>query len=278
MQKKTIYLDNAATTPLDPKVLKAMTPYLKSDYGNPSSLHAKGQKAVAAINEARKEIADFLGAQDKEIIFTGSATEANNLAVLGLARKIRKEKPDFVPHIITSQIEHDAILEPCKILEAEGIEITRLPVDKEGIVAINDVERAIKPNTILVSIMYANNEVGTIEPIREIGELLKKKKYQLQGTSYKIPFFHTDAVQAINYLDCNIERLGVDMLTLSGHKIYGPKGVGALYVKKGTPLEPIVFGGGQGFGLRSGTENVAFIAGLGAAIKEVEKNKPKIYC
>lgn len=252
-----IYLDYAATTPINREVLKAMRPYLKKDFGNPSSIHGFGQKALAAVDGARQKVADFLGCLSQEIVFTGSATEANNLAIFGLVKK--------GGHIITSGIEHHALFEPCQVLEKQGVEVTYLPVDRQGLVKISDVGKAIKQNTVLVSIMYANNEIGTIQPIAEIAKILKPKIY-----------FHTDAVQAVNYLDCGVKKLGVDLLTMSSHKIYGPKGVGVLYVKKGTPLSPLIYGGDQENGLRSGTENVAGIVGLAAAIEGVQDPKIKI--
>lgn len=262
-----IYLDYAATAPIDPKVLKAMAPYLKKEFGNASSIHGFGQKALAAIDEARQTAADFLGCLPEEIIFTGSATEANNLALFGLISKLKAQNSK--PHVITSSIEHHAVLEPCKELEKMGVEVTYLPVSKEGVVSVSDFEKAIKPNTVLVSIIYANNEIGTIQPIQEIGQLLKSK------SKSKI-YFHTDAVQAANYLDCNVQNLGVDLLTLSSHKIGGPKGVGLLYVRKGILLTPLVLGGGQEQGLRSGTENVAGIAGFGQALNEIQNPRFKI--
>lgn len=272
--KGKIYLDYAATTPLDPEVLKVMLPYLKRDYGNPSSIHYFGQKARFAIDQAREILAKFLGAKSEEIIFTGSATEANNMAIFGLIEGL-KEKSNFPAdklHIITSQIEHHAVLEPCQELEKKEVEVTYLAVDKEGIVKVSDLEKAIKENTVLISIMSANNEIGTIQPISEIGKVLREVN---QNRKNKI-YFHSDAVQAVNYLDCNVEKLGVDLLTLSGHKIYGPKGVGALYIRQDTPIKPLIYGGGHESGLRSGTENVAGIVGLAAAIKKIEDPKIKI--
>ncbi len=264
-----VYLDYAATTPIDNKVLEEMLPYLKNEYGNPSSIYSLGQQAQMACDKARQRVGDFLNCYPSEIIFTGSATEANNLAIFGAVRAWQKKGK--IPHLITTQIEHHAIFEPCKILEKEGVEVSYLPVDKEGLISISDLEKAIKQNTVLVSIMYANNEIGTIQPIAEIGKLLQTTHYKLKTKIY----FHTDAVQAVNYLICDVQKLGVDLFTLSGHKIYGPKGVGALYVKEGTEILPIIYGGGQEKGIRSGTENVAGIVGLGAAIEQINKLKIK---
>lgn len=260
---KPIYLDYAATTPVDPKVLKAMLPYLKEEYGNPSSIYSLGQKARAAIEDARKKLADFLNCGSEEIIFCGSATEANNLAIFGFLKPFLSKGKRH--HIITSQIEHHAVLEPYKELEDQGVAVTCLPVNKEGLVSVSDVQNAITPDTILISIMYANNEIGTIQPIAEIGKIIEGKGKEIG----KKIFFHTDAVQAANYLDCNVEKLGVDLLTLSAHKIYGPKGIGALYARKGVPIVPIIYGGGQENNLRSGTENVAGIVGFGEAISNI---------
>jgi cysteine desulfurase len=262
--KSVTYLDYAATTPLDPGVFRAMTPYFKKNFGNPSAIHGPGQEALAAVENSRWIVASFLEADVQEIFFTGSATEADNLAILGVVKAAKAQKP----HIITSKIEHHAILEPCAELEKQGVEVTYLPVDKDGIVSATDVEKAIKPNTVLVSIMYANNEIGTIQPLAQISQVIKKNNPKI--------IFHTDAVQAVNYLDCDVKKLGVDLLTLSGHKIYGPKGVGALYIKKGTLISPLVLGGGQERGLRSGTENVAGIVGLATAIKLIQDTKTKI--
>ncbi len=255
-----------------------MLPFLKINFGNPSSIHYFGQKSLMAVDESRGKIAKFLGCAPEEIIFTGSATEANNLVIQGLVRNLQSSIYSFQAknaHIITTKTEHKSILEPCNALEKEGIEVTYLPVDNQGRIKISDLAKKIKENTVLVSIMYANNETGVIQPMIEIGKLLKninriKEKSKVQKT-----FFHTDAVQAANWLDCNIERLGVDLLTLSGHKIYGPKGIGVLYVKKGIPLSPHILGGGQEQGLRSGTENVVGIVGIGNAIEQIKKQKAK---
>jgi cysteine desulfurase len=271
MKRQKIYLDYAATTPIDPRVLKVMMPYLKKEFGNPSSIHYFGQKGQEAIDNARAEMAKFLNCLESEIIFTGSATEANNLAILGTVNALKSKVE--TPHIITTQIEHPAVLEPFRFLEKRGAEVTYLPVSKEGIVNFFEIEKAIKKNTVLISIIYANNEVGSVQAIKEISKIVAN--YRVQNDASKI-LFHTDAVQAINYLNCDIKELGVDLLTFSAHKIYGPKGVGGLFVKEGSNLTPLIFGGGQENGKRPGTENVAGIVGLGEAIKLVKKEKPKI--
>jgi cysteine desulfurase len=270
---KKIYLDYAATTPLDGGVLKKMMPYLKGRYGNPSSIYKIGREASEAINNARGEVAKFLGCMETEIIFTGSASESDNLAIRGLIKGLRRAKQAGEKiHIITTQIEHKAVLETCKDLEKEGIEITYLSVEYNGIINFDDLEAEIIPETDLISIMYANNETGVIQPIKEIGKLIKKinknKKHQI--------YFHTDAVQAANWLDCNVEELGVDLLTLSAHKIYGPKGVGVLYIKENTPFLPLTTGGDQEWKMRAGTENVAGIVGMGEAIKQIKNQKSQL--
>lgn len=274
---KKIYLDYAATTPVDEEVLKAMMPYFSEKFGNASSIHSFGQEAITAIDKSREKIAKCFNCDFAEIIFTGSATESNNLAIKGIAHNFCYSRSCVRSHIISTAIEHESVLEPLKELEKAGHEVTYLPVDKEGLIKISDLEKAIKDNTILISIIYANNEIGTIQPIKEIGKLLEKinKKRQEAGLS-KI-YFHTDAAQALNYLECRPDWLKVDLLTFSGHKIYGPKGIGGLYIRKNTPLSPIIFGGGQEFGLCSGTENVAYIVGLAKAVELTFKNKDKNY-
>ncbi len=263
---KKIYLDYASTSPVDKKVLQEMMPYLKKEFGNPSSLHGFGQRARAGIEKAREKIAKFLNCTPLEVVFTSGATEANNLAIQGVLRNLVSQclETKFLggrPHIITSQIEHESVLSPCQALEQEGVaEVTYVKPDKEGIVHVEDIEKAIKDNTVLVSIMYANSEIGTIQPIVEIGAVAKKHK----------TLFHVDAVQAAQFLDCDVKKLGVDLLTLSSHKIYGPKGAGALYIKEGVMLNPLLLGGGQEQGFRSGTENVASIVGMGRAIEEIQ--------
>lgn len=263
------YFDYASTTPIDPEVLKAMMPFLKKEFGNASSIHQLGQNARIAIDQAREKIARFLNCSSEEIIFTGSATEANNLAILGVVSKITKNF-STAQKIITSTIEHHSVLYPIDSLKKENLEIVFINPQKNGIINQKEIKKQINKNTILVSVMYANNEIGTIQPIKEIGEFIYNFKTSQKS---KFPIFHTDAVQAINYLDCDVKKLKVDLLTISGHKIYGPKGIGALFIKKGTPIRPIIYGGGHEFGLRSGTENVAGIVGLAKAIEIIKKHK-----
>ncbi|MFA4879992.1 MAG: cysteine desulfurase family protein [Candidatus Doudnabacteria bacterium] len=278
MQK--IYLDNSATTPVDREVLRAMLPYFSEKFGNPSSIHSLGQEGAEAILEAREKIALFLGCQKEEIIFTSGATEANNLALKGVMQACF-QKTGKKGHLITSQIEHKAILEPAQVLEQEGYKVTYLPVSGEGIVEMQEVRKAIRDNTVLISLMYANSETGAIQPISEIGQFIKKINAKRvnpapQGCRVNKIFVHTDAAQAVQYLDCNANSLGVDLLTLAGHKIYAPKGVGALYVKKGTPIIPIQQGGSQEYGLRAGTENVPYIVALAKACELVAQNRLRV--
>lgn len=269
MIHERIYLDYAATTPLDKKILELMLPYFSEKYGNASSIHFHGQEATNAVDVSREHLANFLGSAPQEVVFTGGATESNNLAIQGVIREFKKNNPEIVPEVVISPIEHDSVLETVKNLGKNGlIKISYASVDSEGLVLLDDLDHLINNDTVLVSIMYANNEIGTIEPISQIGQMIKNKN---ESRANKI-IFHTDAVQAAGYLDCNVAKLGVDLLSLSGHKIYGPKGVSALYIKKGTPIEPIIFGGGQEYGKRSGTLNVPAIVGLGLAVEEL-KNK-----
>jgi len=267
MKKKFIYLDYAASTPVEQKVQKAMLPFFAREFGNPSSVHQLGQRARVAVEIAREQVAVFLGCFANEIVFTSGATEANNLAIQGVLANIAKENPLQKPHVVTSAIEHESVLAPLQALEKEGtIGVTYIKVGKEGIVSPQDVEKAIQKNTVLVSIQYANSEVGTIQPVAEVRKILKRHQI----------LFHTDAVQAALYLDCNVEKLGVDMFTLSSHKIYGPKGVGVLYIRKGVLMHPLFFGGGQEQDIRSGTENVLGIVGMGEAVQEIQNPKSKI--
>jgi cysteine desulfurase len=259
---KRVYLDNASTTPIDPKVLGVMLPYLTEKYGNPSSIHYEGRVAKKAIEESRERIAKIVGVKKEGIIFTSGGTESDNLAVLGIARA-NKEKGK---HIIVSAIEHKAVLDSCKKLEKEGFEITYLNVDKNGIVSLESLKKSISRDTILVSIMYANNEIGTIQPIKEIAKIIKESKISN-------PIFHTDACQAVGALPININDLNVDVLTISSSKIYGPKGIGCLCLKDNYKIEPIIFGGGQERGIRSGTENTAYILGFAEALFISEKKR-----
>lgn len=267
---KKIYLDNAATTKVDPRVFLAMKPFFLNKYGNASEFHFLGMEAKAAIEEARGQIASFLGADPSEIFFTGSATESINLAHKGLVEALRLTSfaQGKLPHIITSQIEHKAVLETCRHLEKLGsAKISYLPVDRYGVVNIREIKKAIRPETVLISLMYVNNEVGTVEPIKEVGSLIKK----INKASHRKIFFHTDATQAIQYFNCRVDHLGVDLLSLTGHKIYGPKGIGILFVRAGTPLVRQIDGGGQESGLRAGTESIPYIVGIAKAISLIDK-------
>ncbi|MHB9019348.1 MAG: cysteine desulfurase family protein [Minisyncoccota bacterium] len=323
MNIKRVYFDHAASTPMDLKVVKAMAPYYSEIFGNPGSLHKFGQEASAAVFKARNKISKLINCDYREIIFTGSATEANSLALRGTLKaliqnlKIKDQNDNskfknFKPRIITSQIEHESILETCRDLEKEGVEVIYLPVSKAGIVDLKKLKESLNERTVLVSIMYANNEIGSIQPIKEISKIIYSFKEEKQSflktaqesgqggrlgdrasrgisertrwgernglkdecfSSDLYPLFHTDAVQAFNYLDCDIKNLGADLLTLSSQKIYGPKGVGLLYVRNFGSIEgkkfinPIITGGGQEEGLRSGTENVAGIVGMAEAVQ-----------
>lgn len=261
--KKHIYLDHAATTPLNKQVYKAMKPYLIKNYGNPSSMYTLGQINQEAITKAREQVAQALNANPNEIYFTSSGSEANNWAIKGIAYA-NKHKGN---HIITSCIEHHSILNTCKQLEQEGFQVTYLPVNEKGIVESKSLLEAITDKTILISIMRVNNEIGTVQPIASLNSIAKTHHI----------LFHTDAVQAIGSFACNVKDLKIDLLSLSGHKFYGPKGVGALYIKKGTVIEPLINGGGQENHLRAGTENVPAIVGLGEAIQLQSASNNKVH-
>jgi cysteine desulfurase len=266
---KKIYLDHAATTPLDPRVLSKMQPFFSDIFANPSSFHSPGLEAKRAVDEARKSIAAQLNAHADELVFCSGGTESDNLAILGL---IRANKMG-IKHVITSAVEHHAVLEPLERLRKTGeIELSVLSVDKFGMVSVDDLEKALRRETVLVSIMYANNEIGTIQPIADIGRALLKWR-KVNKTQF--PYFHSDACQAAGALELDVEKLHVDLLTLNGSKIYGPKGVGLLFVRRGVELEPMVRGGGQERGLRSGTENVPGIIGLAAALEFSQAEKEK---
>jgi cysteine desulfurase len=250
---KRIYLDYAATTPTDPEVIKAMEPYFFDKFGNPSSIHSFGQEAKKAIEDAREKVATFLGAQPPEIVFTSGGTESNNFAVEGVAYALEKKGN----HIITTAIEHHAITEPCKFLEKRGFKVTYVGVDKYGLVSLQDLKKAITDKTILISVMHANNEIGTIQSIAEIGKFVREKGI----------YFHTDAVQTVGHIPVKVNELNIDLLSLSAHKFYGPKGVGALYVRGGTRIERFLHGGDQEKGRRASTHNTPGIVGLGKAIE-----------
>ena len=263
---RKVYLDNAATTALSPRVLEAMLPYFTQYYGNPSSVHAFGREAKQGLDKARDQVAKALHCEPSEVIFTGCGTESDNTILLGVAQRYG----DKGKHIITTNVEHHAILHTCEYLEKQGYSVTYLPVDQDGLVTAEQVAAAIRPDTILVSIMFANNEVGTIMPIQEIGVVCKEKGV----------LFHTDAVQAVGHIPVDVQAMHIDMLSLSAHKFHGPKGVGALYCRKGIRLPSYIMGGAQERGRRAGTENVAGIVGLGAAIQlateQLEENRAKM--
>jgi cysteine desulfurase len=269
MTPKLRYFDHAAATPLDPQVLLAMQPFFTENFGNPSSFHSVGLAAKRAVADARKRIAAQIGAHEDEILFTSGGTESDNLAVLGVPRAAKKVLAAGVkPHVVTTAIEHHAVLEPLIYLEKTGeIELTQLSVDGFGQVSVKDLEASLKPNTVLVTVMMANNEIGTIQPIADFGRALLAWR-KARGTVF--PYFHTDACQAAGYLPIDVEKMHADLLTLNGSKIYGPKGVAILYVRRGVKLAPLVIGGGQERGLRSGTENVPGIVGLAKALERVQ--------
>jgi cysteine desulfurase len=258
MATKLIYMDHSATTPVHPDVLEAMSPYFTEKFGNASSLHHAGRIARDAVESARQTIADYFKCEPKEIIFTGGGTESDNFALFGTARA-NKEKGN---HIITSTIEHHAILNTCHRLEKDGFEITYLPVDENGTVILEELKKAIKPETILISIMHVNNEVGSIQPLGEIGRIAREHKI----------IFHTDAVQSVGKIKTELNKLPVDLMSFSGHKLYGPKGIGGLFIRHGTRITPIQYGGHHEFRKRAGTENVPGIVGLARAIEIAKSN------
>ncbi len=257
MEFQKIYLDFNASTPIVPEVAEAMRPYLNRHFGNPSSHHWAGEPAKEAVEHARRQVADLLQCHPNEIVFTSGGSESNNHAIKGVFYALR-EKGN---HIITTQIEHPAVGSPCRFLEKLGAEVTFVPVDRYGRVDPDDIQKAITPKTILISVMHANNEVGTIQPIEEISKIGKKHGI----------VFHTDAAQSVGKIDTKVNDLGVDLLSAAGHKVYAPKGVGALYIREGTPIEPLIHGAGHEAGRRAGTENVLLIVGLGKACEIAKK-------
>ncbi len=252
-------MDHGATTPVDPRVVDVMLPYFTDKFGNASSLHSFGQEAAKVLEQSRQEVASSIGAKPEEIIFTSGGTESDNLAIKGIAYR----NSDRGKHIITSTIEHPAVLNTCAYLEKEGFEVTYVSVDSDGIIDMDEFEKAIRDDTILISVMHANNEIGTIQPISDISKLTKEKGIYL----------HTDAVQSFGKIAVNVDELGVDMLSISSHKIYGPKGVGALYVRKGTPLQSLAHGGSHEQSMRAGTENVSGIVGFAKAVSLVNEHR-----
>jgi len=266
-----IYFDHSATTPLDKEVFHEMKPYFFEKFGNSSSLHSFGQDAKIALEESRKSVADILNCSPAEIYFTSGGTESDNLALKGVIKGLEKKGYKYPFHMITTVIEHSAILNTAEELKNLGVEVTYLKVNSEGLVNLEEIKKQIKDNTVLISIMYANNEVGTVQPIKEIFQIVSTAK-QLRKNELPI-YFHTDAVQVGSYLSLNTKELGVDLMSLSGHKFYGPKGVGVLFKKKGVALEPTQTGGGHEKGLRSGTENIPGIVGFAKALRIAEANK-----
>ncbi|WP_300380849.1 cysteine desulfurase family protein, partial [Clostridium sp.] len=258
LSKEIIYLDHGATTAIKDEVLKEMIPYLKEQYGNPSSLYSLGRKSKKAIENARMQVANAIKAKKSEIYFTSGGTESDNWAIKGVAKHYKNKGR----HIITSRVEHHAVINTCKRLEKEGFEVSYLSVDKGGKISIEELKNTIREDTILISVMMVNNEIGTIEPIKEIGEIAKERGI----------IFHTDAVQAVGSLSIDIDELGVDLLSISAHKFYGPKGIGALYIRKGIITDNLLDGGAQEKGKRSGTENISSIVGMGKAIEIATEN------
>lgn len=280
MFRKRIYLDYASLTPIDPRVVREVKKFSASKYANPSSWYKEGVDAKKAMESARKRVAESIRAHSDEIVFTSGGTEANNLAIMGVYNAVKEqwtrgevegkggnEHGEKRPHLIISNIEHSSIIEVADILERDGCEVTRLAVNSEGIISLDELKKAIKPSTFLVSIMTVNNEIGTIQPIREIAKVIRHARKD------KYPIFHTDAAQAVSVVQVNMENLGVDLLTLDGSKIYGPRGIGMLYVKRNTPIKPIVFGGGQESGMRSGTENLPSIMGFAKAVELIVRER-----
>ncbi|MBN2599466.1 MAG: cysteine desulfurase NifS [Candidatus Thermoplasmatota archaeon] len=262
---KRIFLDHASTTKVDEEVLQAMLPYFSESFGNPSSIHAFGREAREAVDDARAQVGNLLGARDDEIIFTAGGTESDNLAIKGLAYLNKEKRTMKGPHIITSTIEHPGVLEVCRHLETQGFQVKYLPVDNQGILDPETLRSSISKNTFLLSFMFANNEIGTIQPIEEIGKIAKEHEIA----------FHTDAVQAVTKVPVDVKKQHIDLLALSSHKIYGPKGIGALYLRNGIKIQPIIHGGGHEKGMRSSTLNTPGIVGLGKACELAKKRMPQ---
>jgi cysteine desulfurase len=257
-EMKRRYFDYSATTPVDPKVLEEMVPYFTENFGNPSSVYSYGRENRKVVEEAREKLANAIGSDSKEIYFTGGGSESDNWAIKGIAMALKSKGN----HIITSKIEHHAVLYVCEYLEKHGYDVTYLSVDEKGLIDLKELENAITDKTILISIMFANNEIGTIQPVKEIGEIARKHQV----------YFHTDGVQALGNIKINVEEMNIDMMSMSAHKIYGPKGIGALYIKKGVKIHPLIHGGAQERKKRAGTENVPGIVGFGKAVEMADNN------
>jgi len=262
-----VYLDYNATTPVEPEVLDAMLPYFSGEFGNAASIHTPGQRARAAVESAREQVAALMGARAQEIVFTSGGTESDNHAIFGVVGQAFLPVPsssiaDYFPHIITTAIEHEAVLNACQALEKSGVRVTFLATDREGQIDLNELQQAVRPETVLITVMHANNELGTVQPLDEIGRIAKERDI----------YFHTDAVQSAGKLPIDVNKQGVDLLSLSAHKFYGPKGIGALYIHSGTRLRQLLYGGHHQRGFRPGTENVAGIVGLGKAAEIARKS------
>ncbi len=279
LSKKRVYMDYASLTPVDRRVMKEMTRHSSPNFANPSSLYTEGVAAKKILSASRESVAGYIHAHSDEIIFTSGGTESNILAIQGTITAALENNVVTEPHVIISAIEHSSIIEYAHILEKQGYEVTRIPVSSDGIIDLDILKKSIKENTVLISIMTVNNEIGSIQPIREIAKIIRQFKKMRKDISsaekLHYPLFHTDAAQAAVFMDLNMENFGVDLLTLDGSKVYGPRGIGCLYIKRGTPIRPIIYGGGQEAGMRSGTENIPSIAGLAKAfeIAKVEISK-----
>lgn len=271
-----VYLDNSATTPVDKRVISAMKKYWRKDFGNPSSIHKMGVEAKRAVDDSRKKVANFLNAHDREIIFTSGGTEANNLTIFGLVKKILKDgkKPSEI-HFITTKIEHSSILECFEELKSQGFSVDYLQVNQHGLVDPKDLRKVIKKETALISIGYANGEIGVVQPVKEIIKEIRHARKNFGREKIDLPYLHLDASQAVQYLNMNVEELGADMMTLDAQKIYGPKGIGALFVRDGIIIQPVILGGGQEKKKRAGTENTPLIVGFAKALEIVEKIKDR---
>jgi len=269
---KRIYLDYASLTPIDPRVIREMKKYSSVDFANPSSLYKEGVAAKKALEEGRIQVAEFLHAHADEIVFTSGGTEANGLALEGAGRMAHRNGFEK-SHLIISAIEHSSVMETAAMMEKHGVEVTRLSVDSNGVVSLEELKKALKPNTFMVSIMTVNNEIGSVQPLKDIAKIVRDYRKSKNDSKNRYPLLHTDAAQAVLYEDLNMEKLGVDLLTLDGSKSYGPRGIGCLYVRRGTPIGQIIYGGGQERGLRSGTENIPAVKGFAMSLEIAADNR-----